>query len=235
MGRDDAFRFYRVRCQRFNPRAPHGARRPQGGQASVSWAVSIHAPRMGRDRGPYDCHIVKGKFQSTRPAWGATATDWQGRDLEPVSIHAPRMGRDDSQWRQVTGRPRFQSTRPAWGATWKYRCRRSNSHVSIHAPRMGRDLAPDAAISYQICFNPRAPHGARPVHNKVSVRHPAFQSTRPAWGATRPAQQPRSGRTVSIHAPRMGRDHSQVLDQAPTMVSIHAPRMGRDAKESLGH
>ena len=59
-------------------------------------AISIHAPRMGRD----SYH----KSIQCRP-YG-------------ISIHAPRMGRDPSMnrlWLHAAG---FQSTRPVWGATY---------------------------------------------------------------------------------------------------------------------
>jgi len=100
--------------------------------------VSIHAPRMGRDRflpqkrttvfrfnsraphGARHRSLYAGffafKFQFTRPAWGAT----DGR----------------SGCRHKAG---FQFTRPAWGATSKEAAQAMLDNVSIHAPRMGRD------------------------------------------------------------------------------------------------
>nr|DAY40122.1 MAG TPA: hypothetical protein [Caudoviricetes sp.] len=35
-------------------------------------------------------------------------------------------------------------------------------NVSIHVPRAGRDRGCDARAATEICFNPRAPCGARP-------------------------------------------------------------------------
>ena len=78
-----------------------------------------------------------------------------------------------------------------------------------------------------------------------------FQSTRPVWGATLPITMPRTMSRISIHAPRVGRDHHNVLHRpcAPNFnprapcgarravlvgqfgvqhISIHAPRVGRD-------
>ena len=78
----------------FNPRSPHGERpmRPP----SVCWnlRISIHAPRMGSDWVFEHYNLDKSTFQSTLPAWGATATG-----VEQVL------------------REEFQSTLPAWGAT----------------------------------------------------------------------------------------------------------------------
>ena len=56
------------------------------------------------------------KFQSTRPAWGAT------RDIMDVLL-----------WHE------FQSTRPAWGATGYELDMANVDRISIHTPRVGRD------------------------------------------------------------------------------------------------
>ena len=80
------------------------------------------------------------------------------------------------------------------------------AEVSIHAPHAGRDHR--AACSPSRCgsFNPRAPCGARPSIISCMSRRSSFQSTRPMRGATyhklgRPPEI-----SVSIHAPRVGRD-----------------------------
>ncbi len=56
----------------------------------------------------------------------------------------------------------------------------------------------------------------------------AFQSTRPARGATLIHNCLRAKDIVSIHAPRAGRDKQRkgIVLRGP--VSIHAPRAGRD-------
>jgi len=131
-----------ARRARFNSRAPRGARpRPSGAGLSVkkfqftrpAWGatrggavrhgdvcVSIHAPRVGRDR---------------------TAN---GRDGIPrVSIHAPRVGRDACSASRKS-RAAFQFTRPAWGATFHRDPQPYVGEVSIHAPRVGRDRGPRA-------------------------------------------------------------------------------------------
>ena len=58
--------------QNFNPRSPHGERRPNGATPAM--------PLI---------------FQSTLPAWGATKAGWYLDKLVKISIHAPRMGSDD--------------------------------------------------------------------------------------------------------------------------------------------
>jgi len=143
-------------------------------------------------------------FQFTRPAWGATS-------LPPFRNHSLR----------------FQFTRPAWGATARAQgadravgfnsraphgarrlARRADraQPVSIHAPRMGRDKPTRAAARFLLGFNSRAPHGARLTSRAAALLTTAFQFTRPAWGATFWCLLPAGGVSVSIHAPRMGRD-----------------------------
>ena len=80
--------------------------------------VSIHAPRVGRDRDATSPEISPPVFQSTRPVWGATAEIVRDSRSGLVSIHAPRVGRDG-----------FSTVFMDFLV------------VSIHAPRVGRDFA----------------------------------------------------------------------------------------------
>ncbi len=169
----------------FNPRAPRGARR--------------------QSLGGYGGRV---EFQSTRPARGATSPIRNPLPLRTVSIHAPRAGRDSltpatgirsrcfnpraPRGARPSGRHgaaspiRFQSTRPARGATEPWRRRARMADVSIHAPRAGRDDSSTQGGIESLCFNPRAPRGAR----------------------QRTASKILPARNVSIHAPRAGRDRA---------------------------
>ena len=167
-------------------------------------------------------------FQSTRPVRGAT------RKRSVVGFSSSR----------------FQSTRPVRGATSGIHDRYHMDNVSIHAPRAGRDECCAGFYPLAKGFNPRAPCGARLTHRRSISLLYGFQSTRPVRGATCGCR--RIGRfftrfnprapcgarlfrhandrcgTVSIHAPRAGRDEIS-HDYAWTFdVSIHAPRAGRD-------
>ena len=94
---------------------------------------------MGRDFFPnYLYHIIF-IFQSTRPAWGATARKCLARGGLAISIHAPRVGRDTTEDEKPKQGTTFQSTRPAWGATKGRYIMSRISFISIHAPRVGRD------------------------------------------------------------------------------------------------
>ena len=216
----------------FNPRAPCGAR-----QSLVLWiweemlfqstrpvrgatfpasspicarAVSIHAPRAGRDGGLFGGCLLfscfnprapcgarrvsllhrrwQGGFQSTRPVRGATWTAMQ-----------PTIERLFQSTRPVRGatlgcimcpyQGAFQSTRPVRGATLCQKTRIQPLCVSIHAPRAGRDRARQGAGIFLL---------------------------------------------VSIHAPRAGRDCSGRRNTSRIAVSIHAPRAGRDLALAKG-
>ena len=56
--------------------------------------ISIHSPRMGRDRLSEINRLLDSKFQSTLPAWGETTAMETAIAAQDISIHSPRMGRD---------------------------------------------------------------------------------------------------------------------------------------------
>ena len=101
------------------------------------------------------------KFQSTRPVWGATTSAGSQSVRGLISIHAPRVGRDAYKLRK-----------------W------FDMAISIHAPRVGRDRVASMERRGRNYFNPRAPCGARRIHNGRKRLWWRFQSTRPVWGAT---------------------------------------------------
>ena len=96
------------------------------------------------------------KFQSTRPARGATCRSAPCGVKARISIHAPREGRD-----KITHLTLMSSV------------------ISIHAPREGRDMRPLCVILSMLYFNPRAPRGARLAqhlrcigNDKISIHAP---------------------------------------------------------------
>ena len=105
------------RCTDFNPRAPCGTRRERRQHRAPRPAISIHAPRVGRDVLYTAQTLTSAQFQSTRPVWDATRSASctvcassnfnprapcgtrpserrNGRAGADISIHAPRVGRD---------------------------------------------------------------------------------------------------------------------------------------------
>ena len=124
----------------FNPRSPDGERPQLIYDIAGLLKISIHAPRMGSDRGGCRKVAFLRVFQSTLPGWGATEQREHGgaasKDFNPrspdgerlpdlqrisprgvISIHVPRMGSDHHR------RPAYQAHRA----------------ISIHVPRMGSD------------------------------------------------------------------------------------------------
>ena len=145
--------------------------------------VSIHAPRVGRDRRAFaDTH--RSKCFNPRAPCGArlTSTDCAMR-IFGFNPRAPCGAR-----RIPSGHIHV------------------SARVSIHAPHAGRDCGvcgkefegysfnprapcgarpPNASgRSPTGCFNPRAPCGARPGASGECTPPPMFQSTRPVRGAT---------------------------------------------------
>jgi len=169
----------------FNPRPPHGERLKFNRSNGFCYFISIHAPRTGSDDWTITSKTACARFQSTPPARGATTAGHKPcgtlKDFNPrpphgerliarliitrrhiISIHAPRTGSDRTSPKILLSQQRFQSTPPARGAT----------DIDIHIR---------AAIDD---FNPRPPHGERPINPRRVTNADIFQSTPPARGAT---------------------------------------------------
>ena len=166
--------------------------------------VSIHAPHAGRDRQGLKrrrktyCFNPRAPcgarqdipryvwaclmFQSTRPMRGTTDVD-TGRRY----------------------RPKFQSTRPMRGATDAVMLYRRHLRFQSTRPMRGATRHHHRGKG-TVCFNPRAPCGARHPAEIETGHIRLFQSTRPMRGATSAVDYGRACRDVSIHAPHAGRD-----------------------------
>ena len=117
VGRDPCAQCSKHRTHHFNPRAPCGARRLEKQRARRMGRFQSTRPVWGATRcfaRRRDCVL----FQSTRPVWGATAATYPRTGILIISIHAPRVGRDHVAGLTLLQLPEFQSTRPVWGATW---------------------------------------------------------------------------------------------------------------------
>ena len=106
--------------------------------------------------------------------------------------------------------------------------------VSIHAPRAGCDLYQGLAFEGLPRFNSRTPCGVRHVKDTSDAIRELFQFTHPVWGATHGFPRASSNQSVSIHAPRVGCDHTEDVIRTTTAVSIHAPRVGCDVRADVG-
>ena len=146
----------------FNPRSPYGERPIPSSPRSVRSYFNPRSPHGER------------RYVHGQP-WRRHA----------ISIHAPRRGSDSGQLCTSGIHQKFQSTLPAGGATNQMQEAGRGDTISIHAPRMGSDL-PHLAFPMRISnFNPRSPQGERQANRAMVVNMVQFQSTLPAWGATR--------------------------------------------------
>ena len=169
---------------------------------------------------------------------------------EGISIHAPRAGSDPHRTKQnkldnyfnprspcgerllldyIIGKAyRFQSTLPVRGATGCTVKRDCSLVISIHAPRAGSDCHWFSSRRSIDNFNPRSPCGERQSRSRKNWETNLFQSTLPVRGATRRLLRVFGFKTISIHAPRAGSDHTVGLAGLCILISIHAPRAGSD-------
>ena len=99
----------------FNPRAPWGARHHQRSRPASVSAISILAPRGGRDSLSLSYTQLNGEFQSSRPVGGATILAAKSSTPESISILAPRGGRDPWGLGRISIRLYFNPRAP-WGA-----------------------------------------------------------------------------------------------------------------------
>ena len=107
----------------------------------------------------------------------------------------------------------FQSTHPGRGATKKGEAGAVIEGVSIHAPRAECDFTATFLQCCTSCFNPRTSGGVRHLSPAGKVGRVLFQSTHPGRGATSVLPCLLILPFVSIHAPRVGCDSLQLLQQ----------------------
>ena len=218
----------------------------------ITGAISIHAPRVGRDRRER-VTIQPLTYFNPRAPCGA-----RRHRLRPVvlvagiSIHAPRVGRDSTLSLLVFVRSRFQSTRPVWGATMLF----PSLHPAIvefqsTRPVWGATPRDGLPVSVAPNFNPRAPCGARRRPPAPSPAPPYFNPRAPCGARRLLAVSAADIAQISIHAPRVGRDvtvcgprwtahafqstrpvwgatYPICIILSHHEISIHAPRVGRD-------
>ena len=148
------------------------------------------------------------QFQPTLPARGATVPLSVLRlDRHRISTHAPRTGSD--------------AVRNA--------AREALRIISTHAPRTGSDGSRDTGIYRIIDFNPRSPHGERPLIVAASAASMVFQPTLPARGATMTITI--ALRLVQAFQPTLPARGATVMcasGRRRIRISTHAPRTGSD-------
>ena len=147
-------------------------------------------------------------FQSTLPARGATTwmVLWMLFTLQFQST-LPARGATRQRRRNDGGKQGFQSTLPARGAT------RGQQSAGL-------------LVHY---FNPRSPHGERPLQCFRLGQGRHFNPRSPHGERRFSRFLPRFAVIISIHAPRTGSDHPALRRASESLpISIHAPRTGSD-------
>ena len=243
----------RGRCWHFNPRIPYGMRpllvsgvdtvtsfQSTHPVWDATWArpwtrcprsISIHASRMGcdvlvlllGDALPISIHASRMGCDTLRGRQYVHSTNFNPRipygmrpnnasDSESSSDFNPRIPYGMRQLGMVDGRRQrlFQSTHPVWDATFF-----NKGHVS-----------------YAKNFNPRIPYGMRPGRDGRGRFDRDFNPRIPYGMRPNCSRKPNHGRSISIHASRMGCDARPARRQGPEpAISIHASRMGCDLAE----
>ncbi len=111
------------------------------------------------------------------------------------------------------------------------RPRWSAHHISIHAPRTGSDTAPHQQTRRHPAFQSTLPARGATIPHCCLLPRNGFQSTLPARGATARDAGLDTGIIISIHAPRTGSDvRNLALRSGFEIISIHAPRAGSDRR-----
>ena len=123
-------------------------------------------------------------FQPTLPARGATRPWWEEATVSKmISTHAPRTGSDLAIVHLLLFL-QISTHAPRTGSDGFLDFFNVVGDISTHAPRTGSDsVSVRQAIAFRN-FNPRSPHGERPLSAIISVGARAFQPTLPARGAT---------------------------------------------------
>ena len=216
-------------------------------------AISIHAPRAGRD-----CLRLRqerqGRHFNPRAPCGARppgittgGSAWQNFNprapcgarpngayafIEPILFQSTRPVRGATPDRVATAaKGAFQSTRPVRGATNHRIQDLEHENISIHAPRAGRDSCTAFGSSASSYFNPRAPCGARRAE-QIAPSHSFWNFNPRAPCGARHASKITSPASVIFQSTRPVRGATAIpADVEPLLdISIHAPRAGRDGQ-----
>ncbi len=183
-----------------------------GNRSADRLKISIHAPRVGGDRGPRGRCSVVSNFNPRPPCGGRLQLLALPESEREISIHAPRVGGDFDGLTQTFQPSEFQSTPPVWGATAAIPCKNRGLQISIHAPRVGGDPG----------------HEVQGGIRRISIHAPRVGGDRydlgPAW---------RVYVNFNPRPPCGGRRVAGTPHKAHLGISIHAPRVGGDQRSML--
>ena len=130
----------------FNPPSPCGEGPPNQDLDVPFFVISIHPPRVGRDRNCWGACTTSRNFNPPSPCGEGLAHNSNFDAKFVISIHPPRVGRD----------------RVAWSRKYK-------ESISIHPPRVGRDALLSISRSIWDLFQ-----STLPVWGGTQVLHALF-------------------------------------------------------------
>ena len=165
--------------ERFNPRAPCGARPAEVGEPLGDFAISIHAPLAGRDVRFDERRDQLEEFQPTRPLRGATVECRRvAKSWYYFNPRAPCGARPVAPLRTAGRAAKFQPTRPLRARRKSTINRNRIINFNPRAP-YGRDrLCSPWSLGWRY-FNPRAPYGRDQIAFLIHVTVVIFQPPRP--------------------------------------------------------
>ena len=141
-GSDHSCFAFNVASSNFNPRSPHGERRPA--LVLIFGCVKFQSTLPARGATPKKSSKRRNSlFQSTLPARGATTDGTAHRGKGRISIHAPRTGSDDGTDKRLM----------------------DELEISIHAPRTGSDVVHVVDFPLDIGISIHAPRTGSDGHS----------------------------------------------------------------------
>ena len=146
--------------------------------------ISIHPPRVGRDRDMWADLDAETVFQSTLPVWGGTVAARRAVMTGVFQSTLPVWGGTITSHHFVC-HSTFQSTLPVWGGTGDdLTAVQMATCISIHPPRVGRDVLVGLGITKPgiSIHPPRVGRDGRQCSPGTMIT--PFQSTLPVWGGT---------------------------------------------------
>ena len=168
----------------FNPRSPHGERRPRPDRRTAPCHHFNPRSPHGERHAALPGRCLSRYFNPRSPHGERHDAEFRRQGSGRISIHAPRTGSDDLARGVYVQHVTFQSTLPARGAT-------ASASAFAAATAAFQSTLPARGATRRVMSVP------------ASTR---FQSTLPARGATDCPCHRVAAVLISIHAPRTGSD-----------------------------
>ena len=146
-----------------------------------------------------------------------------------ISIHAPRVGSDDLHHRHAEIYLHFNPRSPRGERLQLSRCSGVFLYFNPRSPRGERPTGGGFLHKLRSGFQSTLPAwGATRTFQVLYIRYELFQSTLPAWGATGTIVTGIKARLFQSTLPAWGATLQPCHQRRVGVISIHAPRVGSD-------